>query len=434
MKKYLVIPALLWGISLLTPGTIQAAKNSDDVILLNDTIEIPSSITSDVDSMLNQWHARNFITADKDCESTMENPVFPDSVYIERLSQMPTIMEMAYNSVVRYYIDLYTGRYRKKVSFMLAAANFYMPIFEEALDAYNLPLELKYLPVIESALDPIATSRVGAVGLWQFMLATGKQYGLESNSLVDDRRDPIKASWAAAQYLKYLYGVFGDWNLVIAAYNCGPLNVNKAIHRAGGSKDYWQIYPYLPKETRGYVPAFIAANYAMNYYCEHGICPMDADLFFNSDTIEIYQKVHFKQIEGVCKIPMEEIRALNPQYKNDIIPGNAQQHYTLRLPIEGINTFIDQQDSVYSYLAEELLPNRRTVDINEEVVAQTTTPARTTTATRAKSTATRTHKIRKGETLGEISARYGVTVNQLKSWNGIRGNNIQAGKSIKINK
>lgn len=436
MKKNLIIPALLWGLTLAIPVRATIPAPSGTTTSPNDTIDFPMSMTSDIDSILNQWHAQRFIKADPSCEALNENPVYDDSIFIERLSQLPVIMEMPYNSVVRSFIDRYVDRSRKKVSYMLGASNFYMPIFEEALDAYNLPLELKYLPVIESALDPMAVSPVGAVGLWQFMLPTGKQYGLECNSLIDDRRDPIKSSWAAARYLRDLYGIFGDWNLVIAAYNCGPQNVNKAIHRAGGVKDYWKIYNYLPRETRGYVPAFIAANYVMNYYCEHGICPMEADLFFKSDTIHINQKVHFKQIEGICKLPIDEIRALNPQYKNDIVPGGGNQFCTLRLPVEHINTFLDQPDSVYNYMADVYLPNRKTVDIEGEVILSRTETAQQSpkSTARTRSTPTRTHKIRKGETLSEISSRYGVTVNQLRQWNGIKGNRITAGKSIKIKK
>ena len=196
-------------------------------------------------------------------------------------------MEMPYNDIVQKFIDRYTGRLRHSVSYMLGASNFYIPIFEEALEAYGLPLELKYLPIIESALNPKATSRVGAAGLWQFMVGTGKQYGLEVNSLIDERRDPIKSSYAAARYLRDLYKIFGDWSLVIAAYNCGPENIKKAMTRAEGANDYWKIYPYLPRETRGYVPAFIAANYVMNYYCEHNICPMRTTLPAATDTVVV---------------------------------------------------------------------------------------------------------------------------------------------------
>ena len=230
-----------------------------------ETIDLPEGMTQDVDSLLQLFHNATYLSAADDCNLPDVNPVYSKEEYIERLSALPTEMEMVYNEVVQACIDRYTGRLRRSVSLMLGASNFYMPIFEQALESYGLPLELKYLPVIESALNPNAVSRVGATGLWQFMLATGKQYGLEVNTLYDERRDPLKSSNAAAHYLSDLYKIFGDWNLVIAAYNCGPENINKAIHRAGGSKDYWEIYPYLPRETRGYVPAFIAANYVMNY-------------------------------------------------------------------------------------------------------------------------------------------------------------------------
>ena len=287
-----------------------------------ESIELPKSMTYPLDSLLTDWKAKNYIDLGKDCETSLENPVFSDSIYIDRLSRMPTIMEMPYNEIVRKFIDMYTGRLRNQVAFMLSACNFYMPLFEEALDTYNLPLELKYLPIIESALNPSAVSRAGASGLWQFMLATGKLYGLESNSLVDERRDPIKATWAAARYLKDMYDIYKDWNLVIAAYNCGPGTINKAIRRAGGKTDYWEIYNYLPKETRGYVPAFIAANYVMTYYCKHNICPMETNIPDATDTVQVSRNLHFEQIADLCHVPLDEIKSLNPQYKRSIIPGD----------------------------------------------------------------------------------------------------------------
>ena len=273
MKRIIAGSSLLFSILLATPQAY--AQESVDVIIREngterrEVIDLPKSMTYPVDSLLSDWKAKNYIDLGKDCSTSTVNPQFSDSVYIDRLSRMPTIMEMPYNEIVRKFIDMYTGRLRNQVAFMLSACNFYMPIFEEALDTYGLPLELKYLPIIESALNPSAVSRAGASGLWQFMLNTGKIYGLESNSLVDERRDPIKATWAAARYLKDMYAIYQDWNLVIAAYNCGPGTINKAIRRAGGKTDYWEIYNYLPKETRGYVPAFIAANYVMTYYCKH---------------------------------------------------------------------------------------------------------------------------------------------------------------------
>ncbi|MFA6873029.1 MAG: transglycosylase SLT domain-containing protein [Bacteroidaceae bacterium] len=439
-KKLLVIPAMLLSFSVTfaqQPAALpKTTEENKDLVTPIDSIELPQSMTADIDSILNEWHTKQFVKIDSSYEAFDESASFTDKEYIERLQAMPTIMEMTYNPTVRKMIDFYTKSNRKKVAFMLGAANFYMPIFEEALDACGLPLELKYLPIIESALDPTAQSRAGAVGLWQFMLTSGKQMGLECNSLIDDRRDPIKSSWAAAHYLKDLYRIFGDWNLVIAAYNCGPNNVNKAIHRAGGVKDYWTIYNYLPRETRGYVPAFIAANYVMNYYCEHGITPMKADISLTTDTIEVTNRICFKQIEGITNVPIEEIRALNPQYKADLIPGGNR--YTLRLPIDKLNAFIDLGDSAYQYMADIYLTNHKTVEVPEETIAEVTN---TTTVTAPSQTKTRTrrrpikrHTIRKGDTLLSIASRYGVTVKQLQKMNGIKGHSIRAGKSIKIGK
>ena len=329
-----------------------------------ELIEFPEAMTFDLDSLMGLYMSKTYLSTG-DCNMKDENPTFTPEEYIERLRRMPTIMEMGYNEIVQRFIDRYMGRLRHSVSFMLGAANFYVPIFEEALEAYQVPLELKYLPVIESALNPKAVSRVGATGLWQFMLGTGKQYGLEVNSLVDERRDPVRASYAAARYLRDLYRIFGDWNLVIAAYNCGPGNINKAIRRSGGFKDYWQLYPYLPAETRGYVPAFIAANYAMTYYCEHNICPMSTRLPLQTDTIVVDRDVHLEQISAVLDLDIEMLRSLNPQYRRDIVPGTTKK-YAIRLPMADTGRFIDMQDSIYSYRATELLTKRAVVDVNDD--------------------------------------------------------------------
>ena len=236
--------------------SMKAQTDDEDEITVTDNdgneevIEFPEAMSYNLDSLMNLYLSRTYL-GDDECNMTDVNPTFDKEVYIDRLSRIPSVMELSYNDVVQKFIDRYSGRLRRSISYMLAASNFYMPIFEEALETYGLPLELKYLPVIESALNPKAVSRVGATGLWQFMLATGKMYGLQVNSLVDERRDPVKSSYAAAHFLSDLYKIFGDWNLVIAAYNCGPENINKAIRRSGGERDYWRIYPYLPKETRG---------------------------------------------------------------------------------------------------------------------------------------------------------------------------------------
>lgn len=328
-------------------------------------IDFPEAMTYNLDSLMSLYMSKKYLSMPGDCEMKDENPVFTPEEYIDRLRRMPTVMEMGYNDIVQRFIDRYMARLRHSVSYMLGATNFYVPIFEEALEAYQVPLELKYLPVIESALNPRAVSRVGATGLWQFMLGTGKQYGLEVNSLVDERRDPVRSSYAAARYLRDLYRIFGDWNLVIAAYNCGPGNINKAIHRSGGEKDYWRLYPYLPAETRGYVPAFIAANYAMTYYCEHGICPMSTKLPLQTDTVVVNRDVHLEQIAKVLDLDIEMLRSLNPQYRRDIVPGNTKK-YAIRLPMADTGRFIDMQDSIYSYRASELLTKRAVVDVNDD--------------------------------------------------------------------
>ena len=384
-----------------------------------DTLSFPETMQSDMDSLYWDWISKNYIHIDDNCRNLSEGPVVSDSIYIDRLSRIPSIIEMPFNDVVKKYIEAYTGRLRNKVSFMLAASNFYMPMFEEALDTYDLPFELKYLPLIESALNPKAQSRARASGLWQFMLRTGKIYGLESNSLVEERFDPVKSTWAAVRYLKELYGIYKDWHLVLAAYNSGPGNVNKAIRRAGGSTDYWDIYPYLPRETRGYVPGFIAVNYVMTYYCEHGICPMESHLPLVSDTVHIHRDLHLQQVAQVCDIDIEQLRSLNPQFKKDIVPGNSKV-YALRLPNNMATTFIEKQDSIYAYEAKKYLNKRQTVKVNEG----------TSNSKNAKGA--QYHKIRTGDTLGGIALKYGVSVKQLRNLNGIKGNNIRAGKTLRV--
>ena len=344
-----------------------------------EVIEFPEAMTYDLDSLLNLYMAKTYLD-EQDCNMKDVNPEYSKEEYVDRLYRMPCVMEMAYNDVVQKFIDRYSGRLRRSISYMLGASNFYMPIFEEALEMYQLPLELKYLPIIESALNPKAVSRVGAAGLWQFMPATGKQYGLKLNSLVDERRDPVLSSQAAARYLRDLYKIFGDWNLVIAAYNCGPENINKAIRRANNTtslkgengeplpvvKDYWHIYPYLPRETRGYVPAFIAANYIMTYYSLHNICPMTTRLPAKSDTVMLSRNVHLEQVAEVMGLNIDFLRSLNPMYRRDIVPG-ATEPSPLRLPLADVGRFIDLEDSVYNYRANELLTHRAEVEVRDDV-------------------------------------------------------------------
>ena len=373
IKTISTIIALMLTVSTTAQvNTAEEDETIDDEITVTDqkgrqeVIEFPEAMTYDLDSLLNLYMAKTYLDEPGDCNMRDVNPVYTKEEYIDRLSRLPNVMEMAYNEVVQKFIDRYSGRLRHSISYMLGASNFYMPIFEEALEAYQLPLELKYLPIIESALNPKAVSRVGATGLWQFMLTTGKQYGLQVNSLVDERRDPVKASYAAARYLKDLYRIFGDWNLVIAAYNCGPENINKAVHRANGEKDYWQIYPYLPKETRGYVPAFIAANYIMTYYSLHNICPMTTRLPAKTDTVMVSKNMHLEQVASVVGINIDLLRSLNPMYRRDIIPG-ATEPSPLRLPQSEVGKFIDAEDSVYTYKVDELLNKRTEVEVNDDV-------------------------------------------------------------------
>ncbi|MDD6473478.1 MAG: transglycosylase SLT domain-containing protein [Bacteroidales bacterium] len=427
MKKKKIILAVLaivsvWCESVCAQESVKVLVNKDGKTV-EEQIELPSSMTSPLDSLLVDWKVKRYISVSEECSTSTENPYFSDSVYIDRLHRLPTVMEMAYNNVVREFIDLYCGRLRNRVSYMLSMANFYMPMFEEALDAYNLPLELKYLPIIESALNPSAVSRVGATGLWQFMLKTGKSYGLEVNSYVDDRRDPIKSTWAAARYLRDMYDIYKDWNLVIAAYNCGPGNINKAIRRAGGKTDYWEIFDYLPRETRGYVPSFIAANYVMTYYCKHNICAMSTSALDVTDTISINKNIYFEQIAAVCGIDVQQLKSLNPQYRRNVIPGETSIQ-TLRLPVELIGKYISLQDSVYAYKQDTYFKNRKVVVAGAS--------KGTTSGTAVGSV--RYHKIRSGENLGAIARRYGVSVSQLKKWNGLKSDRISAGKTLKIMK
>ena len=454
MKKiYLFIVTLLVVFS----SSLQAQVVDDDTEITvtnekgeNETFDLPEAMTSEIDSLLHLYNTKTYLKRDADCNLPNVNKTYEPDVYKDRLRRLPTIMEMPYNNVVQKFIDRYSNELRNAVGIMLGASNFYMPIFEQALETYNLPLELKYLPVIESGLNPKAVSRVGATGLWQFMLATAKNYGLEINSLLDERCDPIKSSYAAANYLSDLYRIFGDWNLVIAAYNCGPDKLTQAIHRAGGSKDYWKIYPYLPRETRGYVPAFIAANYIMNYYCEHNICPMTTDLPAKTDTILVSRDVHFKQIAQVLNVDEELVRSLNPQYRKDIVIGYTKPS-TLRLPVDKINSFIDQEDSVYAYNADVLLTKRSEVEVAQEIPSyssgRTSVSSSRKSYSRSKSKRSRRKSsrssrrrrsskksvtIRGGDTLSEIAARNHTTVKKLKRLNGLKGNNIRKGKKIRV--
>lgn len=356
-----------------------------------------------------------------DCVVMHDTTTLSDSIYKARLQALPCVIELPYNERVRAFLLRYVKRSPKQVARLMRMSEYYFPLFEEALNRYQLPYELKYLPIIESALNPIARSRVGAAGLWQFMPATGKLYGLEINSLVDERMDPIRATDAACRFLSNLYKIYGDWNLVIAAYNCGGGNVNKAIRRAGGKRDFWSIYPFLPSETRNYVPIFIAANYAMNYGHEHGICKAPIEKAILTDTICIKQRMHLQQVSEKLEISMEELRRLNPQYSRDILPGGKD--YTLCLPTEKVGLFIEQQDSIIAHKADSLIHNRR-AEIDLAKVTSINGAYRVNGVTY--------YTIKNGDTLGGIAKRFHCSVKQLKKWNGLKSDIIRAGKKLKI--
>lgn len=381
--------------------------------ILND-----SNLT-DIEIKSMEWALQWIDTTD--CVVIHDTTTLSDSIYKARLQALPCVIELPYNERVRAFLLRYVKRSPKQVARLMRMSEYYFPLFEEVLNKYQLPYELKYLPIIESALNPIARSRVGAAGLWQFMPATGKLYGLEINSLVDERMDPIRATEAACRFLSNLYKIYGDWNLVIAAYNCGGGNVNKAIRRAGGKRDFWSIYPFLPRETRNYVPIFIAANYAMNYGHEHGICKAPIEKAMLTDTICISQRMHLQQVSEKLEISMDELRRLNPQYSRDILPGGKD--YTLCLPTEKMGLFIELQDSIIAHKADSLIHNRR-AEIDLAKVTSINGAYRVNGVTY--------YTIKNGDTLGGIAKRFHCSVKQLKKWNGLKSDIIRAGKKLKI--
>lgn len=426
LKKYILSLALLGAMNVVVPAHAQNNVTTELQVdslfkaqLVDSLIATPEEVENMLGNLLNDWVQA--YEKETDCDTTALLPNYPDSVYIARLSALPYVMEMPYNDKVRSFIDLYVVRRRQQLSRLLGLSEYYFPIFEEALNRYGLPLELKNLPIIESALNPTIISRAGAAGLWQFMVATGRMYGLEINSLIDERCDPIKSTDAACRYLKDLYAIYGDWHLVIAAYNCGPGNVNKAIRRAGGKRDYWAIYPYLPRETRGYVPIFIGANYATNYYCEHNVCPQDIDMPLLIDTIHTNKRMHLQQVAHVLDIPIELLRNLNPQYRRDILPGG--KYYTLCLPVQYAELFIVKENEVLAYKADELINNRRAeIDL-----------AQKSSHTYGSGNVIY-YKVRSGNTLGGIAQKYRVSVSQLKRWNNLKGTTIRIGQILRIYK
>lgn len=436
MKKvFLYIFLLLTPIApaQITTDTLADAVDSTEILMLDDLIEPmeeeeTSTVTinyqlTDLDCRLMDWAMEWLDTTA--CESAPSTITLTEEEMRKKLAALPCVIEMPYNTVVKRYIEMYLGR-PKQLAALKRLSEYYFPYFEDQLTTRGLPQELKYLAVIESALNANIYSRVGAAGLWQFMPSTGKHYGLEVNSLIDERLDPYKSTVAACRMLRSLYRVYGDWNLAIASYNCGPGNVNRAIHRSNGKKDFWEIYPWLPAETRGYLPCFIAATFVLSYADEFGICPenlVEENKLTHKqqlmpllvDTVMTDKRQHLKQTADVVGIPLEELRKLNPQYMKDIIPGGKA--YPLVLPVELVGAYIDLQDTIVKYMADSLINSRR-----EEIQQARVTPN------------ARTHKVKKGDTLGGIAKRYHCTVKQLQTWNGLKGTNIRIGQVLKIKK
>ena len=429
MKKIAILATIIVAVISVTSSTGAARERKRMVTDTLATDSLHKEYLENLDKMLNLWYVQQSVDTVEvmdqlDLDSVGIRADYPDSVYIERLSVMNTLINLPFNSVVRNYITTYTQKKRAQVEVMLGLADYYFPLFEEILDLYQLPLELKILPVIESALNPRAVSRVGATGLWQFMYSTGKRYNLQIDSYVDQRRDPLAATHAAARYLRDLYGLYGDWTLVIAAYNCGPGNVNKAIRRAGGKRSYWDIYYYLPRETRGYVPAFIAANYAMRFADQHGIRPRNMEMPKTTDTVVVQGKMHLEQVARVLGLPLQQLRDLNPQYKHDMLTMDSGN--PLRLPAERVGEFIDRQDEIRTFKDSIYLNPKRIQEIAKISGDPFYIPRIAGKGNVVK------YRVRQGDVLGSIASRYHVTVQQLRAWNGISGSKIRIGQTLLI--
>lgn len=406
-------------------------EDSPEPVLIQNAIQ-PDEHVSDIfsekmDSLANSWYIRNLFHDDfSQYRGVDEFPRnLPDSVYISRLQGIQQVIAMSYNSMVKDVIKFYTEKRRDQVEMMLGLSAYYFPIFEEALDRYNMPLELKYLPVIESALNPKAISRAGANGLWQFMFNTGRQLGLEISSFVDERRDPVKSTEAAVKYLWQLYQTYNDWYLAIAAYNCGPGNLDRAIKRSGGKRSFWEIYYYLPRETRGYVPAFVAASYVMNYYKEHNLIPRMPDISLQTDTLMIRDYLHLNQLEKTLGIEKEQLRSLNPMYRRDVIPAKPDKPYPVVLPNEKINPFIDLDTTVFAYEREKYFPDNK---LGNPVGLQ----ANYFTPADVEGKAKILYTVKSGDNVGFISSWFNVRLSDLRYWNNLHRDLIRVGQKLSI--
>lgn len=402
-----------------TPSVLSLSQYAND-----STIILPESFETDTQKMMENWYLQNYTALDFDVDSKPDEEVSDEEI-TRRLAAIPTTIEMPFNSLVRAYIDAYTQKNRRLVENMLGMSLYYMPIFEQALEREHLPMELKYLPIIESAMNPDAVSRSGATGLWQLMLATARGFGMEVNTLVDERRDPIASSAVAAKLLRQLYDIYHDWSLAIAAYNCGPGNVNKALRRSTAEKkDFWAIYPFLPKETRGYVPCFIAATYVMTYYNEHNISPALAKKPIVTDSVHVNRRVYFKQIADVLQIPVEELKVLNPQYRQECIPGDIRP-YSLVLPANQIYAYIMSEDAICSNNSSQYA-RRLTVEPSNGEVSPDGQEGEWVDTEKIVY-----HKVVKGETLSSIAKKHGVSLWSLKHANG-NISKVRRGQTLKV--
>jgi len=400
-----------------------ASSVSDTLVIKSDSSNY-ERISNDLDSLINTWYVK-LALANNPNEFHGDTTILqcPDTVYISRLNKINSIISLPFNNIIRSHIEVYTVRQREKFCAVLGLKDYYFPMFEDAFDSFGLPAELKYLAVIESALNPSAVNRrSGATGLWQFMYSTGRMYGLTINSIVDERRDPIKSTYAAAKYMKDLYDIYHDWVLVIAAYDCGPGNVNKAIKRSGNKKDYWEIYYRLPRETRGYIPQFIAATYAVNYYAEHNLRPLPLNIPVATDTIVVNKDIHLTQISEVMGIPLGELRALNPQYRTGLVPGSSKP-MSLTLPMNHLGDFINLNDTIRSYKSDIYLSKASRI---ADPTRSSYQPGNIKGKTRL------IYTVQDGDNLGYISEWYKVSLSDLRYWNNIYHNSIRAGQKIVI--
>ena len=402
----------------LFTGLLTQAQTENDSIRKEDAQTFQNILTTNMDNMLDLWYvkrevenSRGVLSKLKDDPNAVEAN---DSIMIDRLNKISTTIRLGYNESVKRWIELYVDKRKRSSSALLGLAQYYYPWMQEIFDKHGVPEELVYLTIIESSLNPYAVSRAGATGIWQFMYTTGKMYGLEVNTFIDDRRDPYKATDAAARHLKDLYNIFGDWGLAISAYNCGPGNVRKAISRAGGGQhDFWSLSKHLPRETQNYFPAFIGALYMMKYHNLYGITPANIAIPSSVDTVMISKELHLEQVAQTLQLEIDEVKILNPQYKREVIPA-YNQSYPLRLKSPDIMRYIENRDSVHAYQYDTFfLPLR----VYENMFTGKVDPNMKTQNVY--------HTVKKGETLSVIANKYGLSVYELKKMNKLSSNSIQ---------